>query len=246
VGVGLDAKVDLLMAVSRRGGGAYHYVEKDTALAAVFADELRAAGTVVARAPWVDLTPAPGVEVLEFVGHDAEPVASPGVVRWRVRPGDLYAAVDRKIVVRLRVPAGAVGAAAVASVMLGYREASAAETAHLAAAAVRTTIVADAAASEASRDPKATERVVAAELARDLDAAADLHAKGDRRGAVERLDAARKRFEDEAALGHVSRKPVSLAGGVLDRLKAAGAAPDSYSAKRFYNDSRTAAYEEAF
>lgn len=246
VGVGLDAKVDLLMGLARRGGGGYHYVEGATALADVFVEELRAAGSVVARAPWVDITPAPGVEVLEFVGHDAERIDAGGAVRYRVRPGDLYDGVERKIVVRVRVPAGAAGAARVASVLTGYREATAAETAHVAVAEVATLVVPDLAAAEASRDPDATDRIVAAELARDLDAAADLRAHGEGTKALARIRAARARVTDDLARGLVSDKARVLRPDAFDALEAAAAAPDAFNAKRFINDSSSAAYDAAY
>jgi Ca-activated chloride channel family protein len=246
VGVGLDAKVDLLMGLARQGGGGYHYVEGATALADIFVEELRAAGSVVARAPWVDITPAPGVDVLEFVGLDAERIDTGGSARYRVRPGDLYDGVERKIVVRVRVPAGTAGAARVASVLTGYREATAAETAHVAVAEVATLVVPDLAASEASRDPDATDHVVAAELARDLEAAADLHAHGARPEALARIRAARARVTDELARGLVSTKARVLPGKAFDALEAAAAGHDASSEKRFFNDSSSAAYDAAY
>lgn len=99
LGLGLDYNEELLGAMADAGGGAYRFVDRPGQLTSFFAEELRAAGRVVAHRTTVDLVPHPGVELVEIYGYESTPTAS----GRRVFLGDLHGGETRKVVARVRI-----------------------------------------------------------------------------------------------------------------------------------------------
>lgn len=99
LGLGLDYNEELLGALADAGGGAYRFVDRPGQLTTFFAEELRAAGRVVAHRTSVDLVPHPGVELVEIYGYESTPTAD----GRRVFLGDLHGGETRKVVARVRI-----------------------------------------------------------------------------------------------------------------------------------------------
>lgn len=117
IGVGTDYDEALMLAVAERGRGGFHHLADPVQLADILDAELRAARAVVARAPIIELRPAPGVELLGAAGIDPRPLPGGG---WRLPIGALYADETRALTLRLRVPRAGVGPRPVGAVRLAY------------------------------------------------------------------------------------------------------------------------------
>lgn len=103
----------LLKALSDAGGGSYHQVDDPERLAGIYAAELRALRSLVARDVRVTLTPAPGVELEEVVEWTTRREAK----GTSVLVGDFEGLRSAKVVARVRVKR-AVAAADVLTVSL--------------------------------------------------------------------------------------------------------------------------------
>jgi len=175
MGLGTSYNEDIMMAIAEHGGGNYYFVESDTQLAGIFEKELGAIASVVAKGTELEIVPADGVEVAEVVGWPSEKTGA-GVV---VRPGDLYGGQERKLVLRLHVPASVEGALAVAKVSLRFADALDAGALKIASADVGATVVADATLVEASRDKDVSAKVETVKVARKLEEATRAYEAGD-------------------------------------------------------------------
>ena len=118
IGLGLDYNEDLLASMSDAGGGSYHFVDQADQLATIFAEELDTMTRAVARDVTVRLDLPPGTSVVDTYGY-ADSYDAQG---WRVFLGDMYAGQERKVVVRLDLPASEKGTLSVADVALDYAD----------------------------------------------------------------------------------------------------------------------------
>jgi hypothetical protein len=105
-GLGVDYNEDLMEMVAESGRGQYYFVKDSAGLESVFAGELRSMqGTVATRAE-LRLTPAcNGVEIAEVYGYESRREGGDTVVPL----SDLFGGEKRKLIVRLRGPAAALG-----------------------------------------------------------------------------------------------------------------------------------------
>ncbi len=101
IGMGLDYDEGMLSAVADAGGGDYHYVGRDTDLAAVYAEELQSASTVVATAATLDVELPGGVHATHACSWSSESTAT----GLRIHVGDLSAGQTRTIVIPITVDA---------------------------------------------------------------------------------------------------------------------------------------------
>ncbi len=101
IGLGLDYNEDLLARLADWGGGTYHFVDQPDALAGIFASELERMAAVAAEGVAVQVSPAPGVEILDVLGYGHTALAG-GV---RIPVGEVVAGEPRKVVLKVRVPA---------------------------------------------------------------------------------------------------------------------------------------------
>jgi Ca-activated chloride channel family protein len=102
MGVGFDYNEDLMMAVATYGGGNYYYVERATAMAQVFGQELDALGRTVIRDAVVELELPPGVQVQDVYGF---PYAQEGQT-LKVQMNAVSAGERRRMLLALSLPKG--------------------------------------------------------------------------------------------------------------------------------------------
>ena len=103
IGVGSDFDEHVMTAVADAGTGNFYYLDERRDLAGIFAHEFGAARTTVASALQIEITPAPGVRVVDAAGYPLEQKG--GSVTFQ--PGALFDGQDRRIWVTLSVPEGA-------------------------------------------------------------------------------------------------------------------------------------------
>lgn len=118
IGVGTDYDEAVLTAIARHGAGGFHHLNDPVQLAQILADELEQAHAVVGTHAAVDITLAPGVQILDSDGVTLERRAN-GTVHIAV--GDLYAGDRRTLMLPIKVPVTGSPAGAVGGVQLGYQ-----------------------------------------------------------------------------------------------------------------------------
>jgi Ca-activated chloride channel family protein len=119
IGVGHDFDETLMSAVADAGTGNFYYLPDARELAGIFAGEFAAARETVARGLRVELTPGPGIEVVDAAGY---PLERDGA-RVTFRPGDLFAGQERHVWLTLRAPTGREGELPLGALGLRFHEA---------------------------------------------------------------------------------------------------------------------------
>jgi len=180
IGVGLEFDERIMTEMAIAGRGNYYFVERTGDLASIFERELGSLGETVAVGARVELTPAPGVEIVEAYGYRLERGAG-GVV---VPVADLRAGETRKVVVRVRVQSDAAGARELVAASLHWRPTGAHQE-RIARTTVAVNVTDDVAAAGRSRVAEAERQVQEARMARALDEATEAYVRGD----VARADA---------------------------------------------------------
>ena len=102
MGVGLEYNENLMVDLSRAGGGNYYFIESPNSLASIMSGELNTLSCVVVQNAWLELTLRGGVKINDVIGcerHDND-----GTVIIPV--GDLYARDRREFTVELSIPEG--------------------------------------------------------------------------------------------------------------------------------------------
>lgn len=100
LGYGVDHCEDVLAAVGDAGGGGYEFVQDPASCMRSFARALGAQGDVVASAIELVVSPAEGVELVRFVGHEQTRFSREGVV---LSLADMVNGARRLVVAELRV-----------------------------------------------------------------------------------------------------------------------------------------------
>jgi Ca-activated chloride channel family protein len=175
IGLGLDYNEDLMEAIAEHGRGQYYYVKDAGGLESVFAGELRSMqGTVATRAE-LRLSPAcSGVEIAEVYGYESRRDGNDVIVPL----SDLFGGEKRKVLVRLKVPAGVSGAKALARTTLAY-DAAGGGGRKTAALDLGVEVSSDAQAVRASADADVMTKVEEVEAARTMKEAAAAYDRGD-------------------------------------------------------------------
>lgn len=230
IGLGLDYNEDLMEALAENGRGQYYYVRDAGGLEAVFAGELRSMQATVATRAELRLEPScAGVEILEVYGYASRRDGQTVVVPM----ADLYGGDRRKLVVRLRMPAGHEGRTDVVRAVLGFDDAIAGGR-KVAATTLGIEVTTDAQAVKAALDHEVLVKVEETEAANAMRNAAAAYERGDRAGAARQLQAQKARTAQRAA-GY-DMKPSATAGvqaelddmeqGVMAHDPASGAGRD--------------------
>jgi len=182
VGVGLSFNEQLMMGIANSGVGNYHYVRDGQGLAGAFTREFERLARTVARNAVVDVTPAPGVVIADVVGHTFER-SGDGV---RIRVGDLFGGVQRKVLLRLRLAPGSTGPADAATVRLQVEDPRTARQLS-ATANLGVTVTEQVADVERGRDPEVAAAVAEVRAAEQLQSAMRMYEAGDARAASSAL-----------------------------------------------------------
>ncbi|HEV8322622.1 MAG TPA: VWA domain-containing protein [Myxococcota bacterium] len=226
MGLGLDYDAKTMMAIAEHGGGNYYFIESVEQLAGIFKNEFGALASVVAKGTEVEIVPAPGVEIAEVVGYASDRRGTAVVIH----PGDLYGGQERKIVLRLRVPAAVEGPLTVANVALHFADALAGGAPATAAATVGALVVADASLVEKSRDGAVSAKVETVKIARKMDEATRAYEKGDKAEASRLIGEGKDTYARAAAAGLAMPASAAPAMEELDDLVHRG---DADSGKKF-------------
>ena len=113
-GMGEDYDEDLMTAFASQNGGRARYIASPDVLPGAFRDELSRAATEVARNVRVRIKPIGGTNVDRVLGYDSDG-------GW-VRLPDFAAGEERRVLAKLRIPAGS-GLTSVAAVELQFDDA---------------------------------------------------------------------------------------------------------------------------
>ena len=222
VGLGLDYNEDLMEALAEHGRGQYYYVQNAGELQAVFAGEFRNLQATVATNAEIRLAPAcDGVDILEVYGYNTTQEGNELVVRM----ADIIGGDERKLVARLRAPAGVLGTMNAVRVTMNYSDAKTGAQ-RSAAIVVGAEISSDAAAVERSASTEVVKAAMEVESARAIREAAQAYQQGD----VARAGMINRKWRDEAAkkASHYN-VPAAEAAVMLDGLDKQDADMKAYS-----------------
>lgn len=182
IGVGLSFNEQLMMGLADSGVGNYHYVREGAGLAGAFTTEFDRLARTVVRNAVVEVTPAPGVVIADVVGHTYERNGA-GV---RVRVGDLFGGMQRKVLVRLRLAPGSAGPTDAAFVRLEVEDPRTSRQL-TATAGLGVTVTEQVAEVERGRDPEVAAAVAEVRAAEQMQAAMRQYESGDTAGASNAL-----------------------------------------------------------
>jgi Ca-activated chloride channel family protein len=175
MGVGADFDAKMMTAIAEHGGGHYYFIDDSSAMAKIFSSELQTLLATVAKSAELHLALAPGVELLDVLGYTFERRDSGREIV--VHLPDIYGGLDRKVMCRLRVPAGKEGSRQLARVSLAFTDAetNARESAETVAAVA---LVQDRQQVEKGLDGEVMAKGEQAFAAQNLDRAMDEYERG--------------------------------------------------------------------
>jgi Ca-activated chloride channel family protein len=240
MGVGADFDSNMMTSIAEHGGGHYYFIDDSAAMATIFSKELQTLLATVAKQAELHLAMAPGVELLEVYGYTFEQRGAAAVVKLP----DIYGGLDRKVMLRLRVPAGAEGNRQLASVALHFIDA---ETGKPAVAETRALVaqVTDQKKIEGGQDGEVVAKAEQATAAKNLDRAMEAYGKGDVAGAQGVL---RAQIAKSAGLNAKlkNKKLAEAIDDMRDKLgRTASAAPASEEGKLLQKAGKYRAYKLA-
>lgn len=195
IGLGLDYNEDLMEALAEYGRGQYYYVKDGNDLQAVFTGELKNIQATVATNSELRLAPAcEGVDIVEVYGYATRREGRDTLINM----ADIFGGDTRKIVARVKVPAGRLGMINVVRVTMSYDDAQSHQrkTVEL---AVGAEISADAVAVEQSANKDVVTAALEVESARAMREAADAYKRGDVAQATSINRAWRNKAQEQAA-----------------------------------------------
>ncbi|MEM9492667.1 MAG: hypothetical protein AAGC55_26200, partial [Myxococcota bacterium] len=203
--------------------------------------ELDKLGSTVATGMQLSIQPRPGVEIAQVYGYPAEPL---GTARGAVIPiADLHAGETRKVVLRLRLRADALGPLALADVALHVRPVDALASRTLRVAA-QVAITDDAQLIAAGVSREAIGHIERARTADALDQATRAYEAGDTRGATQMLEQRRQQVRDVANSAGVPGLAGELEQVTIEADGYFQAAPaESRDGKRARKKNRTRAFD---
>jgi len=120
IGVGIDYDETTLNELAMRSSGRLYHLDEPREMAAILEKEINLLQATMATHAFVEIVPAPGVQILRVDGVRAD--------RWqtgfRVPLGSMFAGQHRELLVRMRVDAPQEGSHPLASVRLHFRDPS--------------------------------------------------------------------------------------------------------------------------
>jgi Ca-activated chloride channel family protein len=235
LGVGNDYDENTLNALSVRTNGRLFHLSDPKEMAAILASEVKLLGATVASDAFVEIVPAPGVQI---VGAELVPVEPMGGGAVRIPLGALYGGQHRELLVRARFGAMRVadGPRAIASVRLHYHDPNDGDLDRLQETVLRATPTDDPNAMALHPNAK-TQSIVAMQTSAKMQMqAAQQVNSGDFRAADAQLAQAEEQLKKGAAVtkDENEKKRLQVAAGQVARARAAtqGAAAAPAPAKR--------------
>jgi Ca-activated chloride channel family protein len=162
IGVGLEYDERTLAALAVRSAGRLYHLEQPEQMTAILRDELQLLASTVATDAYIEIAPAPGVEILGAESVQGEVQNG----RLRVRLGSLYGGQHRELLVRARVNTAVPGEHALASARLVYRDPAARHVERAHSLALNYAVTADAAAAARTGNARVQTMVASVQAAR--------------------------------------------------------------------------------
>jgi Ca-activated chloride channel homolog len=212
VGIGLDFNEDLMEGIAEAGRGNYHYVKDAGDLDKVVAGELASVQATVATNVELHLMPAcASAQVVTVHGYESHKDGA-GLV---VPMADLFGGDDRKLLVSLHVPDGAVGSIGAVQAQLVYRDTNGGAT-HTESIELGVEVTDDNAAAAASVDQDVMAQAMKVEAAESMREAAQAYDRGDQAGAQRILTTASHHIAAKSAAYKMEPAKTAEALGDLD------------------------------
>ncbi len=192
MGVGVDFNESLMAGIAENGAGAYAYLRDASMLATVFQKDLQQAGTTVARGVELSFDLPEGVELAEVLGYRHSRAGR----SVRIPMPDFSAGQLERVVVRLRVVAGNPGGTVpVAGLRLAYTDLVSDKPVST-EAKLAATVTEKAEEVAQRRDRDVAVHAARAQAAANLERAADLFARGERKAADQAMAQNAMLFEE--------------------------------------------------
>lgn len=216
VGVGLDYDERTLNALAQRSSGRLYHMSEPNELTAILQQEMGLLKATAATDAYVDIVPAPGVQVLGIDGVRTMPQEN----GLRVPLGSMFAGQHREMLVRVRVSADADGSHALASVRLHFRDPSDGNLERVQEAVARYTVTHDASVVAIHENARTKEIVAVNEASKLADEAAQKAAKGDVDKAAQDLARAEEKLLAQAKIAKDEAERKRIAANVTSISKA--------------------------
>ena len=225
IGVGLDYDEGTLNAIAERSSGRLYHVASSEQLAGLLEEEQKLLRGTRAANAFVDVMPAPNVEILGIDGARMERQESGAI---RVPLGALFAGQRREMLVRARITAPSEGTHGLASVRLHFADPADGNLERVQEAVARYEVTTDPARVASAKDSRTQAIFAMAEASRVTRTAAD-RIEADRFEEAERdLAAVEKQLAQQQALAKDDKQKERLAANqrmvAQARASAAGAA----------------------
>ncbi len=216
VGVGTDYDEQTLNALAVRSSGRLYHMSEPGELTGILQQEMGLLKATAATDAYVDIVPAPGVQVLGVDG--ARTIEQGGGLR--VPLGSMFAGQHREMLVRVRVTADADGSHALASVRLHFRDPSDGNIERVQETVARYQVTHDASVVALRQNARTREIVAVNEAGKLADAAAEKASKGDIDKAAQDLAKAEEKLLAQAKLAKDDAEKKRIAANVSNITKA--------------------------
>jgi len=240
MGVGLDFNEEVMTSMAEHGGGHYYFIQSSSAMARFFSEELDTMTAVVAKGATLEIDLEPGVELLDLYGYAFNHEGNRVVVQLP----DMFSGQDRKLIARLRIPAGREGKVAVGKVTLAYVDVDSGRRETLTGEA-EVVVTADRLLVEKGQDKEVLARAEQVKAAATMNEAMKAYANG---------DVARSQTILRQQIRHLRTTNADLKNKALDDLSGlmdrqlegtANAAPSSSAGRALIKRSKYRAYKLA-
>ncbi len=183
IGVGLDYDERTLAALAVQSSGRMYHLEHPAQMAVILEQELQLLAQTVATNAWIEIVPAPGVQVMDVV----TPGARIEEGRVRANLGSLHAGQSREILFRARVATDDRGARELASARFVYEDPANAGTEQSQSVRLSYEVTADRSVAQSSAAPRVQAMVASHEAAQAQLRAAELLNNGRNEEAARQL-----------------------------------------------------------
>ncbi|MFO0692939.1 MAG: VWA domain-containing protein [Polyangiales bacterium] len=236
IGVGLDYDERTLGAIAVRSSGRLYHLAQPSQMASILREEIGLLASTVASDVIIEITPSPGVVIIEGLTMGAE--VQNGLLRLPV--GSLYSGQERELLFKARVDTHQLGNRPLATARLVYRDATGAHASRSATAPIAYTVTNDRRAASTSRQPRVAAMVATYDASQAQMRAADALNRGDTQAATVQLARAEDELRTAAAAAPAAERRVleeranrvgsirSRAAGAASPAAARGAALESY------------------
>ena len=216
VGVGLDYDEKTLNALAVRSSGRLYHMSEPSELTAILQQEMGLLKATAATGAFVEIVPAPGVQILGADG--VRGTSENGGLR--VSLGSMFAGQHRELLVRVRVSAEADGSHPLASVRLHFRDPSDGNLERVQETVARYSVTHDVSMIALHQNARTREIVAVNEASKLADAAAEKASKGDVDKAAQDLAKAEEKLLAQAKLAKDDSERQRITASVSNISKA--------------------------